>query len=321
MGRDAGVATVLGVSAQTLLLGPQRRQPSVRDAVSELGPDGPVVAITAGWEERESEDLELEQHLDCEVRNLELWGRGENVFQHDPELFGALLERFDRLRRVHELYRLRLQHLSPIARQLLSQEGDDELFEPEREAAIGDLRRLDEHLLGRIASIHEAFVERWNPRGREHVVRQREEIAQRLDGASVLCIAGGHVGVLLSRMRLFDVLGLWGDRPVVAWSAGAMVLTDRVVLFHDHPPDGESHAAEVLEPGFGRCPGLVPLPHARHRLELDDPGRVARFARRFGPALCVPLDEGEGLRWDGAEYRAWKATRQMMISGKVEAMR
>ena len=37
---------------------------------------------------------------------------------------------------------------------------------------------------------------------------------------------------------------------------------------------------------------VVLLPHARARLLLDDIGRMAVFARRFGPARCVPLESG-----------------------------
>ena len=48
-----------------------------------------------------------------------------------------------------------------------------------------------------------------------------------------LAIAGGHVGVLLRCLKLFGVSPP-AELPVVAWSAGAMALTDRVVLYNDH---------------------------------------------------------------------------------------
>ena len=37
---------------------------------------------------------------------------------------------------------------------------------------------------------------------------------------------------------------------------------------------------------------MIPLPHATHRLRLDDPYRVALFARRFAPDACIALDYG-----------------------------
>ena len=44
---------------------------------------------------------------------------------------------------------------------------------------------------------------------------------------------------------------------------------------------------------------LVLLPHARARLLLDDPRRMAVFARRFGPARCVLLEAGTRIETDG----------------------
>ena len=73
--------------------------------------------------------------------------------------------------------------------------------------------------------------------------------------------------------------------PVAAWSAGAMAIAERVVLFHDHPPQGAGNA-EVFEAGLGLVRGAVFLPHAATRLALDDVGRVALLARRLPPAAC-----------------------------------
>ena len=63
------------------------------------------------------------------------------------------------------------------------------------------------------------------------------------------------------RMRLFRLSNSLLDKPVIAWSAGAMVLGERIVLFHDTPPQGSAWA-EVMEQGFGLLPDLVPRPHA-----------------------------------------------------------
>ena len=75
------------------LLGPQREHPSVHDAVETLAPAGRVATVTAGWEEREAEDQELIDHLGRETVNLELFPRTEEIFERDPELFGAMQER------------------------------------------------------------------------------------------------------------------------------------------------------------------------------------------------------------------------------------
>ena len=117
-----------------------------------------------------------------------------------------------------------------------------------------------------------------------------------LAGAAALAVAGGHVGVLMRVLRMFAVTP---PALVVAWSAGAMALTERVLLFHDRAPHGPAHA-EFAGAGLGLLPGCVFLPHARRRLVLahpasDPPARTAMLARRAAPDRCVLLDDGVRL--------------------------
>ena len=98
------------------------------------------------------------------------------------------------------------------------------------------------------------------------------------DDCDAIVIAGGHVASLLNRLALFDMLALAAGKPIIAWSAGAMVLTERIVLFHDYPPYG-SDIAQVLDAGFGLAPGVVVLPDPRRRINLDD-ARPASSASR-----------------------------------------
>ena len=102
---------------------------------------------------------------------------------------------------------------------------------------------------------------------------------------------------------------------VVGWSAGAMVLTDRILLFHDSPPQGPGDA-EFLGPGFGLAPGVVVLPHASRRLDLEHRGRVALLARRLAPELVVALDDGDRLE-AGAEGWSGVGARQLTQAGAV----
>jgi hypothetical protein len=95
---------------------------------------------------------------------------------------------------------------------------------------------------------------------------------------------------------LIRVLHLFHVAPhvparLVAWSAGAMALTRRVVLFHDRAAQGAS-LTEVFDAGIGVVPDLVLLPHARRRLVTDDVLRMAGLARRFAPDSCLVLDDG-----------------------------
>jgi hypothetical protein len=114
-----------------------------------------------------------------------------------------------------------------------------------------------------------------------------------LSEVDCLVVAGGHVDTLLWVLELFRVAANLPGQ-VVAWSAGAMALTSRIVLFHDRVAHGPAQS-EVLAPGLGVLDGVVLLPHARRRLRTDDPVRMSVLARRFAPAACVVLDDGMTL--------------------------
>jgi hypothetical protein len=157
--------------------------------------------------------------------------------------------------------------------------------------------------LQRIRRVHHDFDERFAPERRTALARHLEQLRRILASVELVGIAGGHVAVLLNRMRLFQLPQLVADLPVVAWSAGAMAVAPRVVLFHDSPPQGAGDP-EVLDAGLGLCRNVVALPHARRRLRLSDARRVALFARRFAPARCVVLEAETRLDWDGQRWTA-----------------
>jgi hypothetical protein len=116
---------------------------------------------------------------------------------------------------------------------------------------------------------------------------------------------------------MFDVLGLTGDRPIIGWSAGAMVLTGRVVLFHDHPPYGPP-IAEVLDTALGLARGIVALPEPRLRLRLDDLDRVALLARRFAPAACVAMDHGARVTLTNGTVTAGAGLQRLRPDGTID---
>lgn len=300
-----------GSRDQLVFLGPQRLRPSLAGVLHELGiEEGKVTAVTAGWQQREPEDDELREHVGLPLVNLELYRRAEKVFRLDPPLFVAHRERQDRLRALQDLYRLRLGHALDAARALFGREGSEALLAAERREAVDDVRRLDRHHLERIRELHREWAEEWRPAERPVVAAERAEIEALLADARALLVAGGHVAVLLNRLRLFGLPELAGEIPVVAWSAGAMALTDQIVLFHDNPPQGPGNA-EVLESGIGRVQGVVALPHARWRLRLEDPARVSLFARRLAPRLCLVLDDGAVLPMTRDAERAGIVTRRV----------
>lgn len=301
------------------LLGPQRLAPNVNQTLHDLGVRGPIAAITAGWEERELEDDELAEHCGGRTRNLELWERCERAFDVDRELREILWKRHDRLTSMQRLYRLRLNHGMDAANALLDQTEDADLVAEEFSCAIEAVRRLDQEHQDRVAEIHAAYEAEIDAPHRPSLVPHRLEVAKILRDSGALAIAGGHVSVLMNRLRLFGIFeGSADDLPVIAWSAGAMVLGEQVVVFHDSPPQGQGYA-EVLGPGLARHRGALPFPHARRRLMLDDTARVTVLARRFAPLLPVPMDEGARIDWNGAQWCFSPNTRLLGTDGTVRA--
>lgn len=306
--------------ASLVLFGPQRLQPILRPELDRLGIEGPIAAITAGWQEREGENVELAEHLEREVIDLRLHARTDEIFAADEELFAAHRARQDRFREIQRLYRYRLDFVLEPARELMRRgDLDPDLLDRERESAIEAIRRLDREHLARVEEVHREYQRRWRPPRRESVAAHREEVRAILDQAGAVAIAGGHVAVLVNRLRLFGFGELLRRRMVFAWSAGAMALGERIVLFHDSPPQGAGNP-EVLDVGLGLFRGLLPLPHAKRRLRLEDPVRVALFARRFAPDTCVILDEGTSVRRDGAVWRPGRAARLLDTRGMVVPM-
>lgn len=302
-----------------VLLGPQRMAPIVDKAADMLGIDGRIAAITAGWQERESEDQELNDAFGKRAVNLNLHARAEAVFREDPEIFAAHRAKQDRLRQLQELYRLRLASHLKAARRVQQAQVPRDLVESELEEAIQALRLLDAHHVAKIRHIHAEFDRRVKPLERPAVLRQLREIDRVLEGCKGVAIAGGHVAVLINRMRLFDIGSRIEALPIIAWSAGAMVVSSRIVLFHDNPPQGRGNA-EVMEGGLGLFRGIVALPHARRRLNLADPGRITVFARRFAPATCVALDDRCWVRFEDANWTAGPDTFQLRTDGHLVAL-
>jgi hypothetical protein len=302
-----------------LLLGPQLRNPTLAEALRGAGIAGPVLAITAGWQEREAELGALEAHLELEVEDLRLYARTEALFAADPPLADAYRARQAALRELQDLYRIRLDHAKAAAREVWRLRQDTALSRRALQSAIEALRTLDSEHLEDIGRLHDEFAERLHPLERPAMREQIAQIRARVASAGCVLLAGGHVAVLLNRLRLFDAASWLRDRPLAAWSAGAMVLCERVVLFHDHPPQGAGNA-EVFEAGLALVRGLLPLPHARTRLALADSQRVALLARRFAPTPCVTLDHGDWVRVDGPAYTSNGGPRRLGDSGGLLAL-
>jgi peptidase E len=303
-----------------VLLGPQRLIPTVGEALEMFKVEGRIAAVTAGWQEREAEDQDLCAALGNRSVNLMLHERGERVFKDDPNFFAAHRAKQDHLRQLQDLYRLRLASALKAARRIQQAHAPEGLIAAELEEALQALRILDAHHMSKVRHIESEFERKAKPLERPAVRKQLKEIDAVLRGCSAVAIAGGHVAVLYNRLRLFDLRArlLALDVPIIAWSAGAMAVSDRIVLFHDNPPQGRGNA-EVMGSGLGLFPGVVVLPHARRRLMLGDQQRISVFARRFATSTCIALDERCWIRFDGVRWAAGPQTFQLCSDGSLVA--
>ncbi len=289
------------MSAPVVILGPQRPTPNLREHLDRVAPTGPVALVTAGWRHDEDEIGPLAAHVARPIRHLRLYAEMDALLRAHPDVAAAYRARQDKILAYKEVYRVSLRAALQAVRDLRRRSAEaPDLYGPDLADAFDALRRIDARLLRRlddIAAAHPAMLAPW--RDMPAVAAMRARLVEALDGVAAILVAGGHVAVLRNRLRFF---GLNHDlieaplrgTPLVVWSAGAMVLSERVVLFYDDPPHGHGEA-EVLGRGFGLLGGRVFLPHARLRLDLGDEERVALFAGRFWPDACVGLEPGAAL--------------------------
>lgn len=277
---------ISGGTKAVVLLGAQRFDPTLRDAVDELGIKGKIATITAGWQEREDDDDDLTEHLDGRDVNLLLHARAEKVFREDSAFLDAHRERQALLRLRQDFYRVRLEHALDAAHVVQARSAPDDVLEDEARTSIDAIRNIDALHLDRCARDRREFDAKWRPHERTSVGKHRSEIKSILDDCEAIAIAGGHVASLLNRLQLFGIGDLARGKTIFAWCGGAMCVTERVVLFHDSPPQGTG-AAEVLDAGLAFVGDVVALPQPEFRLKLGDRERMRLLARRFAPATCV----------------------------------
>ena len=303
--------------SSTTLLGPQRFLTTAGTVVRALGTEGPVVTVTAGWEEREDDDTELREVMDGRVVNLRLHQRMMSLLAEDTPFATAAVAFRDAMADLSAVYATRLHHGLEGVYAVHRSTARPDIVASALAEAVRLVREVDRWYLRAVDQLDGELEATGALAGSAALRQHRAEVAEILSGAGVLAIAGGHVGVLGRALRLFAVTPP-PDLPVVAWSGGAMAVTARVVLFHDHAPTGFSDA-EIWARGLGRAMGIVALPHARRRLRLDDRVRMSVLASRFADDTCVLLDDGSrvALTADGALPAG---TRVLAADGTVTAL-
>ena len=262
------------------------------DLAAEVGAfevDGPVALVTAGWEEGERNDAEIDRRLGGGTRNLNLYGRHLDVLESDAAYADAQRLLQTQLDELREVYLLRLRHaligLDVVRRRLAEVQ--------ELDAAIDAIRTLDQSHASAIEAAYERFYTQHSPHERPGIARHREEVAEIVAGCAAIAIAGGHVGVLNGCLHLFNLAALIEERPLIAWSSGTMAVSERIVVTDDDDPAGRPD--EIYDIGISVARGMVALPAAAGRLRAHDPDRLAILAQRCAPSACVLLDAGDRL--------------------------
>jgi hypothetical protein len=275
------------------LLGPQRRVAGARTAVAELIPEGPVATVNAGWRERESDTGELDAVLGGRMLNLELYRRWLQLLEADPAYADAE-------RRLTSPPGGPAEGVPAPAAPRDRRGAGGQPAGGQRRGPRGGAGRRGRWRPGpgcwhvaRSGELRRAFYSEVGLGERSSVADHRHDIARLVADSAGMVFAGGHVGVLLHLLHVFGLAALLRP-PVIAWSAGAMALSPRVVLFGDHAPYGHPDP-EVYAEGLGAYRQAIPFPHARRRLRLSDSEHIGLLAARLAPCPALRLDDGVRL--------------------------
>ena len=258
-----------------------------------LIPNGPAATINAGWREREADTDELDAVLGGRMVNLQLYRRWQQLSEDDPGYADAERRLSIQLEELRAAYQLRLRHHKAAVRAVAQRVADPSIRAEAVADAVATVRALDAWHLDGSTELRAGFYAEVRLDERASIGAHRDQIARLVDASAGMVITGGHVGVLLQLLHVFGLPDLIKP-PVITWSAGAMALSPRVVLFADHAPSSH-HDAEFYAVGLGLYQHGVPFPHARHRLRLADPDRRQLLAARLAPYPGLLLDEGVRL--------------------------
>lgn len=303
-------------AAPTVLLGPQTDFAEVGEVLDEFDIRGTVALITTGWQENEGEDEALVEQLRRPAVNLALHARSEQVYVREPAYAKARASRQERLQHLQHFYRMRLEAIDEAARAISLRHVEAELLAEQQTITVAQMRQLDEDHLMRCRAEWSLFDQQYPAAAQPSIARERAVIAEQIEQCAAIVIAGGHLPALLNRLRLFDIATAAANKPIIAWSAGAMSLSDRVVLFHDSPPYGKN-LAQLLDAGLGLANDVVVMPDPRRRLNTEEPQAIARFAQRMAPAQCLGMNSGARLVFREGRLVAAFADR-LQVDGRVE---
>jgi hypothetical protein len=297
------------------LLGPLGDGVDLAAEIAKFEVDGPVALITAGWEEGERNDAEVDRRLGGGTRNLGLYGRRLDVLSSDSGYADA-----ERLLRT-QLDELREQYQSRLPAALDGVEAVRRRFADvpggpgeQLTTAIEAVRALDEAHAAAMSAAYDRFYAAHPPHDRPVISAHRDEVAAIVADCAAIAIAGGHVGVLNDCLHLCNLASLIDNQPLLAWSSGCMAISERIVVIDDDDP--AARPAEVYDVGIGVARGLIALPVSGRLHRHDDESR-ALLAARFAPSVCVVLDSGDRLELSSGVPADLSAVRIVAPDGRL----
>ena len=312
-----------GCAPRAVVLGPQPGRISLGPGLEALDlPPGPVAAITVGWRETEPVLKEVERELERLGRGaapLHIGERVGRVFGRDAELAEAHRALQEGLLAEERLYGARLRRAVETAHEIARLTVAGRYGAPYAEEAWRAILAADRFHVERHRVLWQEFREAVRLAERPAIREEKDEVERLLAGSAAVVLTGGHVAVIRNRLLLLGLADALSRLPVLTWSAGAMVLTPRVVLFHDRLPGGSARP-EILGEGLSLLPGLAVFPDARLRLDLEDRQSLGELSGRVAPDRAVLLDPGDAIHWDGSRWSSPAGIRVLSDEGAIETV-
>lgn len=303
-----------------LILGPQRPDLYFGSAMRDHGLDtGPAAVVSAGWQEAEGDIDILRPQTSHPMIDSGIDALSSQLLAAEPAMHQAYRERQERLAELQALYRQRLRQHSIAVRRTLSAEGSPAVIAPERRHAVSQLRALDRHHQRQIDKAHLRFDSEFNVETNPRLAELTHAVHDMFAQVDTLIVTGGNLLVLLNRLRLFGLGDVLRKKHIVAWSAGAMLLGDRVVLFHERMPQG-LRDAEVIDRGFGFLPKIIVMPDAKNRLRTGQELRMSALSRRFAPSTCCLLDNKSLALFSDGQLVKTVSAKYPTLNGRLKPM-
>jgi cyanophycinase-like exopeptidase len=286
----------------------------LKDALWEAGlpREQPVENLCAwhtwmGFLERRPDVARLHAEIAAARQEVRDWYIERTRFDADMVKAGAnLARRHDPSFRVGAL-----DPRSPVGAAQLQPTADFlvEAIGTEIRASLATLVENDERMLVALTAAEEQLLARAGLRYDGHWQAERNRLEARILSADAILLLGGSPTKLLDALRFFDLQPalletLRRGATLVATSAGALVLCQRMIVFDDGNPDPRQRHFQLLDRGLGLVGGLQVLPHCMDRIHTDDPDNLAYLARRFGDRHCVGLNRESYLLVEPGAGRA-----------------